>query len=326
MHHPCLTHPDHLRQLRPFWDPSLTLQASLTLPLSLPGAVRYFASPSLSGMAALYSLLALFSKLLSQDPHWASGKTNPPPCLPFRLSSWLTSSGKAMPQPPFDPKSSWNRVRLAGCCALSPYHLSFGRLVGCAPFKPSAVTIFWASLFNLVPRTWLGPSGKLKHQWRLPFRGLSLTQAKCSVCLCRSASRVLGSLPDHPSMAQVGKRQRPWGGKSLFYLCMTIMLTIQYMCCYWGKWNVVYKASPPIPFSLTPIDKPSSQWVCIMTQQERVKWDYRSFPTGWQKALFCLCWDSVHFSNTHALPARIFLWKLCLLYSPEMEQQLQKKK
>lgn len=104
------------------------------------GFLKFFASSSHSGLL-VSSIVSAFSWLLSLCPDWASGKTNPPPCLPFRHSSWLTSSGKTMSQPPFDPKPSWNWVGLAGS-VLSRYHPSFGR-IGWAPLKPSAVTTFF---------------------------------------------------------------------------------------------------------------------------------------------------------------------------------------
>lgn len=72
--------------------------------------------------------------------------------------------------------------------------------------------LFRASLFNSVPRTWSEPSGKLKPQGRPPSGGLP--RARAALCLPLLLC-ILGSLPDHPSRAQVGKGQRLRGGESL---------------------------------------------------------------------------------------------------------------
>lgn len=68
----------------------------------------------------------------------------------------------------------------------------------------------------------------------------------------QSASPLLKSVPDGPSMAQAGTRQRRWGGKCLFHPCMTIMFC---MCAATGngrKRDVVYRAFPPIHSLLPP--------------------------------------------------------------------------
>lgn len=90
----------------------------------------------------LYSLLVHFSILLSQYPHWASGKTNPPPCLlsDFTRDSLLLGRRCLSHLLTLNPAGTGSASLAAA--GLSPYHLSFCRLVGCAPFKPSAVTVF----------------------------------------------------------------------------------------------------------------------------------------------------------------------------------------
>lgn len=185
-----------------------------------------------------------------------------------------------MPQPPFDPKSSWNRVRLAGCCALPVICLSAG-CVAVHHLNPLQWRFFRGSLFNLVPRTWLGLEGSWNTSGAFHLEA-SRTLRLSAVLGSRSASPILESVPDGPSMAQVGKKQRLPGGKSLTCLCMSIMLTVLCVCCYWGKRekrDFGCRASPPTPFSVAPIDKPSPQGLCIMAHPEHVKWGCGAFPT-----------------------------------------------
>ena len=234
----------------------------------------------------LSSLLMLFSILWSQHPHWALGKINPPPCLPFRLSSWLTSSGKTMPQPPFDPKSSWNWVRLPGCGAL-PLSSVFRQAGWLSTIETLCSDFFFrASLFNLVPRTWLGPSGKLKRWGYFSLRGLSLAQSPCCASLSCSLSSILGSKPDHPFMAQVSERQRPRGGKSLLYLhdrytsCSHVLLLGKMGQYTWGLSSC---------FILCPSHRCSVITLYMVTHQELVTWDHKTYSAGGRNLFLCLC-------------------------------------
>lgn len=180
---------------------------------------------------------------------------------PFRLTSWLTS-GKVMSQ------LLWPEVQLElspPCWLLYfPCHLSM-RLVGCDPWKPSA--LFFLEPLCLMEHPELRTPGQLKHCGALHF--LSLTV--CWACLSCPASVI----ESHgPSMAQVGRRQRLWGSKWLSYLGMTIILNLYehvLLLVKWKNMGIVGRASSTVPFSL---------WVCTLTYQEHIKWDWRTSPTG----------------------------------------------
>lgn len=111
---------------------------------------------------------------------------------------------------------------------LSGYHLSYSRRVGCAPFKPSAVTIF------LEPLCFISAQDLVRtfREVKTPLSAFCL-EISCSVRLSpliAFAPLRPTSVDAHqafPSWLRWARGRGSWGGKSFLYFCMTVLATVQ---------------------------------------------------------------------------------------------------
>ena len=133
------------------------------------------------------------------------------------------------------------------------------------------------------------------------MRGLSLARSPGSASLSCSLSSILGSEPDRPFMAQVGERQRPWGGKSLLYMhawytsCSHVLLL--------GRMEQ-YMRGLCSCFILCPSHGCSVITLYMKTHRELVTWEHGTCSTGARNLVPLLGFASFlrHPYFTHSLP------------------------